>query len=201
MAAAAGAERGRESGRACHVPSLTLGASCRTSPRKSTGKWQTGLTGFTRSSLDRAAHYHNRLQRRRHSTPVAAAGPAGTLACRAPAATADRAAWPGPARVCTGGPAGAEPRADQRQPKRCGRRRLPADPAVRPGWARVAGVEAGASGGRGPGSGLLPAQTRTHAASGAPPGSRAAPGSPSGLAAAAAGWERRGGQSSEVAGA
>lgn len=69
-----------------------LGASCTTSPRKSTGKWQTGLTGFTRSSLDRAAHYHNRLQRRRHGAPVAAAGPARTLARRAPAATADRAA-------------------------------------------------------------------------------------------------------------
>ena len=143
-------EGGRESGSACHVPFLTLGASCRTSPRKSTGKWQTGLTGFTSSSLDRAAHYHNRLQRRRRSAPVAAAGPAGTLARRAPAATADRAAGPGPARVCTGGRAGAEPGEGQQQLERRGRR-LPADPAVRAGLgAGGGGGEAGPGGARQP---------------------------------------------------
>lgn len=98
------------------------------------------MTGFTRSSLDRAAHYHNRLQRRRRSAPVAAAGPAGTLARRAPAVTADRTAGPGPARVCTGGRAGADPRADKRQPERCGRR-LPADPAVRAGPGAGGGAE------------------------------------------------------------
>lgn len=147
-----GREGRREaSERACHVASLTLGASCRTSPRKSTGKWQTGLTGFTRSSLDRAAHYHNRLQRRRRGAPVAAAGPAGTLARRAPAAatstrtrTSPDRAGPRTRGVCTGGRAGAEPGAGQQQLERRGRRRLPADPAVRAGL--------GAGGGRRPGA-------------------------------------------------
>lgn len=114
------------------------------------GERQTGLTGFTRSSLDRAAHYHNRLQRRRRGAPAAAAGPAGLLARRAPAAatstrtrTSPDRAGPRTRGVCTGGcwrrarsgPAAA------RAPRR---RRLPADPAVRAGL--------GAGGGRRPGA-------------------------------------------------
>lgn len=131
---------GGESGRACHVPSLTLGASCTTSPRKSTGKWQTGLTGFTRSSLDRAAHYHNRLQRRRRGAPVAAAGPARTLARGSPAATADPAAGRDP-RDCA--PAAGLARSPSGQGAAGALRPPPpADPAVR------AGLAVGGGGGR-----------------------------------------------------
>ena len=191
-----GREGRREaSGRACHVASLTLGASCRTSPRKSTGKWQTGLTGFTRSSLDRAAHYHNRLQRRRRGAPVAAAGPAGTLARRVPAAatstsTRTRAsldrAGPRTRGVCTGGRAGAEPGAGQQQLERRGRRRLPADPAVRAGL--------GAGGGRRPGAerpgrvgGRRPVPSGVCGRGPAPPRPAPARRSPSGRAPAGAG--------------
>lgn len=123
-----GSEGGGSAG-ACHVPSLAPGASCTASPRKSTGKWQTGLTGFTRSSLDTAAHYHNRLQRRRRSAPAAA----GT--CRDPR--------PPPPT----GPPGRDPRrcapaaALEPSPKRTRGRHLPADPAVR------AGLSAGRGGG------------------------------------------------------
>lgn len=102
-----GGRAGRRRARRCHVPSLAPRASCRASARKSAGKWQTGLTGFTRSALDATAHYHNHLQR-------------GGGTCRDP-----RPPPPGRGQdpECT---AGAEPRSD------CGRR-PPADPAVRAG--------------------------------------------------------------------
>lgn len=56
------AEGGGE--RACQVPSRPGGIQ-QSQARKSAGKWQTGLTGFSRSSPDTAAHFHNRLRRRR----------------------------------------------------------------------------------------------------------------------------------------